>query len=566
MAEINILSDPLINKIAAGEVVERPASVVKELIENSVDADSKKINIEIKGGGRELIIVEDDGIGILKEDIPLALMRHTTSKIKEEKDLEAISTLGFRGEAISAIASISKMRIESRRRGEDKGYAIECEGGKTGDVFPVGMKEGTRVIVKDLFYNTPVRAKFLKSPQTELSHIISVVESYCLSQIDSYFSLTSNGASILEVSPSKSHKERFFDIFEEFEEKDFRDVYLQINDLEVSGIVREPDKSLSTSRYLFTVVNGRFVKDRLINSAILRSFEEKIPKGRYPVVFINLSLPFEEVDVNIHPTKKEVKFRNPNFVYDRVLKAISNSFLEKEFVFIEDKIESKTFKSNQTPLIKESEPIFEIKREELYEIPAQKEFINPSRYRVIGIFKRGFILLESDEGLSIVDQHTLHERIRFEQFKKFIEKRGERKQFLETRNFFVPRNLLPRIEELCQILSFQGFDSDILSDGAIGVRSAPPFLDEWEIDKLIEEFIANGDEVLRTTPQEKLKEVLMMRSCRGAVMLGEEISIEKAQYLIDLLFSMNAPLTCPHGRPVIFTMKVKEIMTKFGRK
>ncbi len=565
MTEINILSDLLINKIAAGEVVERPASVVKELIENSVDANSKRINIEVKGGGREIIVVEDDGIGILKDDIPLALMRHTTSKIKDERDLEAISTLGFRGEAISAIASISKIRIESRRRGEDKGYAIECEGGKAGEIFPVGMKEGTRVIVKDLFYNTPVRAKFLKSTQTELSHIISLVESYSLSRIDTYFSLSSNGAHILEVSPSKSYKERFFDIFEEFDKKDFRDVYFEKGDLIVSGIVREPDKNLSTSRYIFTTVNGRFVKDRLLNSAILRSFEEKIPKGRYPVVFINLSLPFKEVDVNIHPMKKEVKFRNPNFVYDSTVKAISNSFLEKESVFIEERSESKTFKFNQPPLIKESEPLFEIKSKELNEFPAQKELVRPSRYRVIGIFKRGFILLESDEGLSIVDQHTLHERIRFEQFKRFIEKNGERMQFLETRNFFVPRNLLPRIEELCEILTTQGFDSEILSDGAIGVRSAPPFLDEREIDKLIEEFIANGDEVLRT-PKEKLKEVLMMRSCRGAVMLGEEISVEKAQYLIDLLFSMNAPLTCPHGRPVIFTIKLKEIMAKFGRK
>lgn len=565
MAEINVLNEMVINKIAAGEVVERPASVVKELIENSFDAGCDMINIELGGNGTDLIIVEDNGKGILKEDLPLVLERHTTSKIKDEGDLFEISTLGFRGEAIAAIASISKMRIESRRKGSEIGYYIEAEGGRKGDIFPIGRSEGTRVVVEDLFFNTPARAKFLKSPQTEISHIISLVESYALSRYDTRISLISNGVNVLSLMRSKDYRERFFDLFEEFSPSEFRDVCYKIADIEINGIISEPSKNLSSPRYIFTSVNSRIVKDKLIMSSILKSYEDKIEKGRYPIIFLSIKLPFEDVDVNVHPTKREIKFKNPNFIYNALFEAISNSFSPPK-IFVEKAFEPYTEKKpSSVNFVKEGGNLFYEKLNSEITPTQSVTLVRESKYKVIGIFRRGFILLESEDGLSIVDQHTLHERIRYEQFKKFIEQKGERKQFFMTRNYFVPRNLVPRISEIAEILSSQGFEAEVLSDEAIGIRSYPSFLEEKEIDKIVEEFISDGANILKT-PKEKLKDVLVMRSCRGSVMVGEDISLEKAQYLIDLIFTMNAPLTCPHGRPVIFTLKTKEILARFGRK
>lgn len=571
MAEINVLSDLVINKISAGEVVERPASVVKELIENSLDAGADSILIEVLDSGRKLILVEDNGKGMAKEDLPLAIMRYATSKIRDERDLESISTLGFRGEALAAICAVSKLRVESRQRGTNSGFGLEAMGGKAGEVFPVGIKEGTRIIVKDLFYNTPARSKFLKSDPIELSHIISLVETYSLSKTKTSFVLKSNNSSVIEVFPANSAKERFFDLFPEFNSSDFREFSNRKGILEIEGIAGDPSKNFSSMRYIFTSVNGRFVKDKLINSAIMKGYEETFPKGRYPIVYLSLKLPFEEVDVNVHPTKREINFRTPHIVYDFIYKTLSNVLhplntefypqIEQKKPFIES--ESVNF-SKQNHEVKEPLSLFD----GISISPFEKEKSlspPPSAYKVLAIWRKGFIILDSPKGLAIADQHTLHERIRFEQFRSFINNRGEKKQFLETRCYSVPRNLKTRIDELCIILNEQGFEAESISENAIGIRSYPAFLEEREIDPLIEEFIYEGGEVLKT-PRELYKSVLMMRSCRGAVMLGEEISIEKAQYLIDKLFSLKAPLTCPHGRPIFYTIREEEIFSKFNRR
>ncbi len=571
MAEINILSDLVINKISAGEVVERPASVVKELIENSLDADADSILMEILDSGRKLILVEDNGKGMTEKDIPLSIMRYATSKIKDERDLEAISTLGFRGEALAAICAVSRLRIESRQRGSNSGFAMETEGGKAGEVFPVGIKEGTRIIVKDLFYNTPARSKFLKSDPVELSHIISVVETYSLSKHSTSFVLKSNNSSVIEVFPAKSEKERFFDLFPEFNSSDFREISAKKGTVEITGLIGDPSKNFSSMRYIFTSVNGRFVKDKLLSSAILKAYEETFPKGRYPIVYLSLKLPFEEVDVNVHPTKREIKFKTPYVVYDFICKTIFNvlhpsnrgslSFEEAKKNLI--KSES-TNLSGQNYEVKEPFSLFDGVLNTLSE--KEKSIAPPpSQYKVLAIWRKGFIIADSPKGLSIVDQHTLHERIRFEQLRNFIEKRGEKKQFLEVRCYSVPRNLKSRIDELCLILNEQGFQAESVGENAIGIRSYPAFFEEKEIDPLIEEFISEGGEVLKT-PREHYKSVLVMRSCRGAIMLGDEISIEKAQYLLDKLFSLNAPLTCPHGRPIFYTLSENEILAKFHRR
>lgn len=572
MAEINVLSDTVINKISAGEVVERPASVVKELIENSLDAGADKISIEIEEAGKRFILVEDNGKGIAKEDLPLALLRYATSKIDNENDLNSISTLGFRGEALAAISAVSKVRIESRKKNSPNGFAIESEGGVIGEIFPVGLKEGTRISVKELFYNTPARAKFLKSDPVEISHIISLVESYCLTQSSVSFFLKLNNSNVIELSKANSVTERFFDLFPEFNKNDFREIKNTILNFKIDGLAGDSSKNFSSLKYIFTSVNGRFVKDKLINSAILKAYEDTLERGRYPIIFISISLPFEEVDVNVHPTKKEIKFRQPHIVYDFIYKTIFNTFHpsnELSFYYEEKgkKFEKQSFfdSKNVFQSVKESSTLFDVSSE-VVKNPNLTLYPHQSPYKVLCIWRKGFIIVDSPKGLSIVDQHTLHERIRFEQFRHFIEERnGLKKQFLEIRSYSVPRNLRSRMDEICQILNEQGFESEVVSETAIRVRSYPSFLEESEIDPIIEEFISEGGEILKT-PKELYKSVLVMRSCRGAVMLGEDLSIEKAQYLIDKLFSLNVPLTCPHGRPIFYTISEEEILMRFRRR
>ncbi|MCX7830724.1 MAG: DNA mismatch repair endonuclease MutL, partial [Acidobacteria bacterium] len=458
MNEITVLSDIVINKISAGEVVERPASVVKELIENSIDAGADKIFIEVEDSGKNLILVEDNGRGISREDLPLSLTRYATSKIRSEEDLNSIATLGFRGEALAAICAVSKVRIESRKSNSPNGFAIEGTGGKIGEVVPVGAKEGTRIAVKDLFYNTPARNKFLKSDPVEMSHIISLVESYCLTKPKISFSLKANGSTVIEVSPAQSGKERFFDLFPEFSQSDFRDVKNNFSSFSVDGIAGEPSKNFSSFRYIFTSVNGRFVRDKLINSAILKSYEEMMPKGRYPIVFLAICLPCEEVDVNVHPTKKEIKFRQPHIVYDFIYKNVLSAFRPSQTFNVYPQAVDNEQRTQPGKIfvesVKESPSLFEKNSGRF--APLITVSPPPSVHKVIAVWRKGFIILDSPKGISIVDQHTLHERLRFEEFRHFIERKGEKKQFLETRCYAVPRNLKSRIEELCSILNDHG--------------------------------------------------------------------------------------------------------------
>ena len=563
MAEIRVLEDGIVNKIAAGEVVERPVSIVKELLENGLDAGATRISVVAEGGGKRKIVVEDNGKGISREDLPLSLLRHATSKISGEKDLESISTLGFRGEALAAISSVSRTRIESRRKGFREGFAIVSEGGKTGGVFPVGATEGTRITVEDLFFNTPAREKFLKSDATELTHIITLVESYSLARPEVAFSLRSAGAAMIDLAPASNAKERFFDLFPELDRNDFHDVNFARDGLSVSGFIADPSKNLSSTKYIFTIVNGRLVRDKLVQGAIFRAYEETMPRGRFPLVFIDISINPSEIDVNVHPAKREIRFRKPGPVSELITGELRKALHPDERNGYASVPATPAAGGPLPSFIREPLPL--ASPQSWGGAPQAFAPAPPSDFRVLAIWRKGFLLLDGPQGLSIVDQHTLHERIRFEQFRKFIDSKGPARQFLEPRGYAVPRALVPRISELAETLSSQGFEAEVMGESSIAVRSAPSFLEESEIDPLVEEFISEGREVLKTH-KEILKSVLVMRSCRGSVMMGEPLSVEKAQYLIDLLVSMKAPLTCPHGRPIMFTLKSEEILARFGRR
>jgi DNA mismatch repair protein MutL len=574
MGRIRILSDNLVNKIAAGEVVERPASVVKELLENALDAGAGEVRVQIENGGRSRILVEDDGSGMDGDDLLMALERHATSKLTGEKDLAAVATLGFRGEALPSIASVSRLTVSSRLRGSAEGRRVRVEGGRFGPVEPCGLFEGTRVEVGDLFFNMPARRKFLRAPATELTHVLSTVEHYALARPDVAFRVESGGRECLRVAPAQDRARRFFELFPELPEEDFFPVEWESEAAAARGLASKPDRNLGTPRYQFTLVNGRFVRDRLLQHAIAQAYENTHPRGRYPLVLLSVALPFDKVDVNVHPTKREVRFAESQRVHDTVAAAVRRAIAPGAPLPSSEPsgVAESAGSFSPAPQFPGSPPLFIAPAPRLPGSPAL--FTSPapglsgspapSPLRAIGQWRASFILCDSPDGLAIVDQHVAHERIRFEQFRRFLDKKGPRQAFLVPQSYPLPKSVAHRAEELADLLTVQGFDASPL-EGAVAVRSAPSFLGTGETEALLRDFFDSAAEVLKT-PRERWREVLIMRSCRGSVMLNDPLSVEKMQYLLDTLFSLGAPLTCPHGRPIVFTLREMDVLARFGRR
>ena len=574
MGSIRVLSDRLVNKIAAGEVVERPASVVKELVENALDAGASRVRVEVENGGRSRIVVEDNGVGMGQDDLLQALERHATSKISSDEDLAAIATLGFRGEALPSIAAVSRLTLSSRLKGGG-GNAVVISGGKYVGVNPCGLFEGTRVEVERLFYNVPARRKFLRSPETELTHIVTLVENYALSRPDVAFFLSNNGREVINLATTIDRESRFFDLFPDLPRDEFRPTAWSGVNLSIRGLAALPARNFSSPRYQFVLVNGRFVRDRLVRHAVTQAYENTHPKGRYPPLFLSIELPLDRVDVNVHPAKMEVRFVDGHRVHEAVVEALRAALFPERFSLNGNasyeagegatappsfmKEAARSYSDGRLPEVSPPIPQPSTPRE----VGASAEG-EASHFRAIAQWRSSFIICDSPQGLAIVDQHVAHERLRFEQFRRFIDKPGARQPFLLPPVYELPRTHAHRAAEMAQLLEKQGFEAEPLDEGRVAVRSAPAFLKDSEKEYLLADFFASAGEVLKT-PRERWKEVLIMRSCRGAVMANEPLPLEKLQYLLDAIHSMGAPLTCPHGRPMVYVFEEREILSKFLR-
>lgn len=569
MSVIHVLPDILANQIAAGEVIERPASVVKELLENALDAGASRIRVELSAGGRSRILVEDDGCGMEPEDLLLAVERHATSKLRCPEDLFAIATLGFRGEALPSISSVSRLTIQSRVKDASEGASLRVEGGRFGAVEPCGLAVGTRVEVEDLFYNVPARRKFLKAPGTELSHAIALIENYALARPDVAFTLLHEGREVIDLPPARAMRERFFTLFPEFPEADLAEVEYEFNAISIRGLAAVPSRNLATPRYQFTLVNGRFVRDRLLQHAVAMAYENTHPKGRYPVLLLNVTVPASAVDVNVHPSKREVRFSDSQGVHQAVLHGIRRAIAPGTPLpaaagsFVPQTSPAFAWAANQ--MVREASPLFISAPSSPAPAVDAASALKPAPLRALAQWRQSFIICDGPDGLCVVDQHVAHERIRFEQLRRFIEMKGPTQPFLDPRPYELPRNVKHRAGEFAELLTAQGFDAELFGEGQVAVRGAPAFLTDREINLILDEFFESAGELLKT-PREQWKKVLIMRSCRGSVMLNDQLTLEKMQFLLDTLLSLGAPLTCPHGRPIIHTLREAEVLAWFGRK
>lgn len=581
MGIVRLLPDQLVNQIAAGEVVERPASVVKELLENALDAGATRVRVELEQGGRQRILVEDDGCGMEPEDLEAALQRHATSKLRNAQDLAAIATLGFRGEALPSIASVSRMALSSRPVSAPEGAVVRVEGGKRSALEPLGMAPGTRAEVEDLFFNLPARRKFLRSPATELTHILSFLEHYALSRPELALTLVHEGQELLNLAPAKDRRERFFALFPELPESDFFTVAYQQETTSVVGLAGVPSRNLASARYQFTLVNGRFVRDRLLQHAVTQAYENTHPRGRYPVVLVDVLLHPGAVDVNVHPTKREVRFHDSQSVHRAVFHGLRRALFPGETPARDVEIAPPAWSApapwNASQRTAESAGLFVVPPAAAplpgdlglrggVEAQVQPQgALPPAPLRALAQWRNSFILCDGPEGLSVVDQHVVHERIRYEEFRRYLDLPGPRQPFLHPQVYSLPRTVAHRAEEFAELLTAQSFEAEPFGEGKVAVRSAPAFLTLREVDRLLAEFFESAGEVLKT-PKERWHEVLVMRSCRGAVMLNDPLPLEKLQFLLDTLFSLGAPLTCPHGRPIVYTLRDGELLAKFDRK
>jgi DNA mismatch repair protein MutL len=665
MNKIRILPDNLANQIAAGEVVERPASVVKELVENSIDAGAARVQVDIELGGRRLIRISDDGSGMLRDDAILSFERHATSKIQTLEDLARIGTLGFRGEALASIASVARVELITKTVEETAATRVIIEGGRLSDVKDAARNTGTTISVRDLFYNTPARRKFMRSEATENYHLTSIVTHYALAHPEIAFTLTNNGREVLRVSPARDLRERAFQIFG----PGMLDSLLPVSGgreyiANITGFISAPRERRTTRDAQYFFVNQRFVRDKTIAGGLLEGYRSVLPHGVYPVAFLFLDIPLEEIDVNVHPAKTEVRFRRTEAVKEVIAEAVRNA-LAKAGIAAEAIGDqelgpnwpdaAKTAQAGDEPVIFEQHaiefnapeqqqehdfrPAAETQAEpghagtseagfsaeaaldtagfepEIFssdfeysarnraqqdtsetgdlaqaasaaDVPAhgyavlppvnsaekvvktaEVEAISSSKIRPIAQLHDSFIIAVDDEGLLLIDQHVAHERILFDKFRKL-----ETGRKIESQNLLLPEtlDLTPAQSEAFQIIEPEleslGFGLMRLSGRTVAIKSVPTDLPASEARNLLAEILDTVDAEKRGDAKTTLRDdIAASLACKAAVKINMKLTPEKMQWLIDRLLVTSSPTTCPHGRPVILRLTMKDIERGFHR-
>jgi DNA mismatch repair protein MutL len=652
MGRIHVLPEHVANKIAAGEVVERPASVVKELLENALDAGASRIKIQVEGGGKKLIQISDDGCGMVRDDALLAFERHATSKIKNADDLLNISTLGFRGEALPSIASVSRLRLETRTPQDPSGTLIEINGGKMQRVEDAGVPPGTSITVRDLFFNVPARKKFLKAESTELSHIASLVTHYALAHPEMHFELHSMTIAMLVAAPVAGHSERVFQLFG----KETLDQLIPVSaalalehaglpepppwkrdedyqpalpgELKLHGFLSKPEVQKLNRNSIFVFVNRRLIRDRLVQHAITEAYRNIIPPTVFPVVLLFLEMPGEEVDVNVHPSKTEVRFRQSSTVHDFVRDSLRAALMEarpvpqfmreihtqptaraafapgttsastagsdavsgaadfylrapavaprsERFAFQDGvSVDANAAAAILTPV---SNPVLEGRNGS----PACGGIFAPSEenreeasasvslaaLKPLGQVRDSFIIAADPSGLWIIDQHVAHERVLFER----ILRQRERQQ-VESQRLLMPMivELTPGQQavfaEISDELRLNGFEVEPFGAGTIAVKAAPGGIDPTEVNHLLHELLDHFEREEQALNLEKLRgEIAASIACHAAIKVNMALDHSKMEWLLAELSKTQCPMSCPHGRPVVLRYSVRDIQKAFKR-
>ena len=602
MKRIQQLSRQLINQIAAGEVIERPASVVKELVENSIDAGATGVEIEVSKDCLS-IRVSDNGSGIHPDDIELAFSKHATSKISNSDDLFDIHTMGFRGEALASIISIAKVVCTTRTKDFETGTRVECEESNVKSSH-CGCAIGTTMEVKDLFYNTPVRQKFLKSEKIEISYIAEILQSIAIANPDVSISLIYDGKNPVKTSGSGDLLCVLTEIYSNSIANELKKINKsdEVSNLYVTGYCSTPDFTRSTKKSIYTFVNNRVVKCPLILKAIDNAYKNMLPAGRYPFVCLNLELPAGDVDVNVHPTKKEVRYKNPNqifnFIYSSILGALSNVSPQLPKSQNTTVLPFGNYSSEQTPSVthnvetakpaedfeddavyvsssenfnlehtfsktfsKASEPSYEMQVKQI-DLNIKTQTVVEEKFNIIGQYRNTYVLFEEDGELKIVDQHIADERYIFEKLQENLKTENIASQLLLISDVIqleaADVQLIIDNEEKLQRF---GYKIEKVSDTEIIFKKIPQVIAHVKVSDILTDILENLHGDLNNL-EEKM---LVTMSCKAAVKAGTELNLWQMEELIKKWKTTKMPYTCPHGRPILHTFSEKEIASFFHR-
>jgi DNA mismatch repair protein MutL len=672
MGKIHVLPERVANQIAAGEVVERPASVVKELLENALDAGSTRIRIHVEAGGKKLIQITDNGCGMVRDDAMLAFERHATSKIKDTEDLLSVATLGFRGEALPSIASVARLHLETRAEEEPAGTVIEINGGKMFRVEEAGLPPGTSITVRDLFFNTPARKKFLKSESTELSHIASLVTHYALAHPERHFELHSAAHALLVAPPVAGHRERVYQVFGQevldqliplaavqplervglpqpppWRRKDGEargsassvdggqgedeatragvPAPHDFGEVRLHGFVSKPEIQKLNRNSIFIFVNGRLIRDRLMQHALTEAYRNILPPTVYPVVLLFLEMPTGEVDVNVHPSKTEVRFRQQSVIHDFVRDSARAALMKARPVpqFLSEISAQPSASPSLTPGTRGGEAAPRAPWRDLYEpsaagftlhpptvppVSARLEFeggiaveanaaVSLARapevaipdhgcappitqevhtpptleslrtLKPLGQIRNSFILAVNEDGLWIIDQHVAHERVLFE---RVLRQRAL--QQVESQRLLMPLvlELTPPqqaiFNEIADELTRNGFEAEPFGTRSVAVKIAPAGVEASQIEHMLNEIfeaLAREDQAINL--EAVRTRIAASIACHAAIKVNMPLEQNKMEWLLAELAKTQHPMTCPHGRPVVLRYSMQDIQKAFKR-
>lgn len=582
---IRILPPEVASQIAAGEVVERPASVVKELIENALDAAARHIVIRVEEAGQRLIEVSDDGCGIPPDEVPLAVERHATSKITQAEDLFRISTLGFRGEALASIASVSRLTLTSRTEQATAGVRLQVEGGRAGALQPVGAPVGTTVRVENLFYNVPARLKFLKSQATERRLIDTLVTRYALAFPEVRFSLIQDGRPALQTSGDGDRRAVLAALYGVEIARQMLEVLAEDDEVQVTGFISPLSLSRSNRREMSFFVNRRPVQDAALSTAVVQAYHTLLMVGRFPITLLFLEMPPQLVDVNVHPTKAEVRFRHPDRLFASLQRAVRRALLAHTPV---PGVELPSWEAGQAqngkqragPEWRTISGEWRLARGEWREEPRQPEAASPSEpasapsatplLRLVGQVALTYLVAEGPDGLYLIDQHAAHERVLFERL--MAQRAAHAGQRLPSQALLQPVsvNLPPAnarlLEEQLPFLESLGFQVEAFGPATFLVRALPAMLTGMQPAAALQVVVEDFEED-ETPLQAETEARLIARICkRAAVKAGQVLSPQEQRTLLDDLQACASPRTCPHGRPTMIHLSVDLLERQFGRK
>lgn len=585
MNRVRVLSENVANKIAAGEVIENPASVVKELLENAIDAESTEITVEVKSGGKALISVSDNGLGMSKDDAVLALERHSTSKIRAVSDLQKVNTLGFRGEAIPSIASVSRFTIATCEKDSLIGTFMKVHGGKLVNVVDVGRSPGTTVEVRNLFFNVPARRKYMRSVEREAAAISRLTNTYALAHPDIYFRLVHNERDVLVAPKTDRVEERLAKVLGKRTAEQLIPFSYEERGVVVRGYAGRPTATRSNRSGQLLYVNNRPVFSPPLSYAVLLAYKTLVMKGRYPLFVLFLEISPELVDMNVHPTKKEVRFKNEWEVRDIVVRGVSRALKEADLAphFLTDQYEpppqpgsnfekalarriEKRFAPEQRlrqPAPPAGAPVAS-QAEEQARLPLRRR--RRGSLRFLAQLMDSYILAEDEEGLVLVDQHAAHERVLYE---KVIA--GLSRGSCESQRILLPSTIEVSsdegflLQENNELLRNIGFEIRPFGERTFIIEGIPPFFPTVNIERAVRDFLAAVQESRKEYDAEREK--IMVRSvCRSSVMAHDLLSEAECEALLVRLMSAEFPYTCPHGRPTMVKMSLREIEKRFKRR